>query len=200
MNDESRNPYHRANSLIELLSWHDVAFVRCAYVTVLGRQPDADGEAYYTYRLRQGVSKLEILWHLRKSPEGPSHDPGITGFDRALKKARWEQSFLGPLVRVFTRGEGNAAQWRQRRVLINEVGRINDWQQRSSKSPELAGQLRAIAAQIGALTETISRMSPGAATSENSTPSHLQYLESPDYRHLSASGQNIFRRVHAHSH
>ena len=50
----ARNPYLRANSLPELLSWHDVDFVRCAYVTVLGRQPDPTGEAYYVDRLRQG--------------------------------------------------------------------------------------------------------------------------------------------------
>jgi len=71
------NPYLRADSLVELLDWHDVDFVRCAYVTILGRQPDPDGESHYTRQLRQGRSKLEILWHLRRSKEGRRHDPGI---------------------------------------------------------------------------------------------------------------------------
>ncbi len=88
---EARNPYLRANSLPELLAWDDVNFVRCAYVTILGRQPDAVGEAYYTARVRGGRSKKEILWQLRKSSEGRQHDPGIAGLDRALKAARWQR-------------------------------------------------------------------------------------------------------------
>jgi FkbM family methyltransferase len=82
------NPYIRAESLAELLSWNGVDFVRCAYVTILGRQPDAEGERYYTDRVGQGYSKLEILWQLRRSSEGAAHDPGIAGFDRALRRAR----------------------------------------------------------------------------------------------------------------
>jgi hypothetical protein len=31
---------------------------------------------------------LEILWQLRNSVEAASHDPGIAGFDRALRRAR----------------------------------------------------------------------------------------------------------------
>jgi hypothetical protein len=85
---ERANPYHRANSLAELLSWHDADFVRCAYVTVLGRQPDREGEKFYLQRLRSGRPKLEVLRHLRASPEAAGHDPGIAGFDRSLRRAR----------------------------------------------------------------------------------------------------------------
>ncbi|HET9395823.1 MAG TPA: FkbM family methyltransferase, partial [Nitrospiraceae bacterium] len=47
---EARNPYLRANSLPELLAWNDLDFIRCAYVTILGRQPDPTGEAHYAIR------------------------------------------------------------------------------------------------------------------------------------------------------
>lgn len=77
------NPYLRANSLPELLEWEDVDFVRCAYVTILGRQPDPIGEASYTALLRGGSSKMEILWELRRSQEGRTLDPGIAGLDLA---------------------------------------------------------------------------------------------------------------------
>jgi hypothetical protein len=118
----SGNPYLRANSLPELLAWDDVDFVRCAYVTVLGRQPDPEGETYYTGRIRRGHSKMEILWQLRRSAEGPNHDPGIAGFDRALGRAKSERSRLsGLLVRAFTGGEGDSAAWRHRRALMNEI-------------------------------------------------------------------------------
>jgi hypothetical protein len=121
--DKPSNPFHRASSLDELLSWHDVDFVRCAYVTVLGRQPDPEGEAYYARRMREGRSKLEVLWQLRRSNEARSHDPGIAGFDRALKLARWQRGSLGWMLRPFTGGEGNSGTWRRHRMLLNEVGR-----------------------------------------------------------------------------
>ena len=83
-----RNPYLRANSLDELLAWNDLDFIRCAYVTLLGRQPDHQGESYYAERLRRGHSKMDVLWQLRQSTEARSHDPGIAGLDRALRRSR----------------------------------------------------------------------------------------------------------------
>jgi hypothetical protein len=118
----SGNPYLRANSLPELLAWDDVDFVRCAYVTVLGRQPDPEGETYYTERIRRGHSKMEILWQLRRSAEGPNHDPGIAGFDRALKLAAWaRQPIVGWIVRFFRNGECDSPEMFRIRRLENEL-------------------------------------------------------------------------------
>jgi FkbM family methyltransferase len=119
----SRNPYLRADSLDELLSWHDVDFVRCAYVTMLGRQPDPRGEIYYTARIRRGHSKLEILRQLRLSAEGRQHDPGIAGLDRALKRAHWARNAIwGPVYRLVsgTHDDDNRSA-RQHRALLNEI-------------------------------------------------------------------------------
>jgi FkbM family methyltransferase len=117
---QERNPYHRADSLSELLSWEDVNFVRCAYVTVLGRQPDAEGEAFYTDSLRRGHSKLEILWQLRRSKEAHTHDPGIAGFDRALKRAALaRRPVLGFFTRLLTGAEGDSGVDRQLRAVAN---------------------------------------------------------------------------------
>lgn len=119
----ARNPYLRANSLAELLAWHDVDFVRCAFVTVLGRQPDAEGEAYYSERIRCGHSKMQVLWQLRKSPEGSGHDPGIAGLDRALRRAhRARLPMLGGLFRLLNREEGDSAADRRRRAIANDLG------------------------------------------------------------------------------
>lgn len=98
-----RNPYLRANSLAELLSWQDEDFVRCAYVTMLGRQPEPDGEFYYVERVREGESRMKILWELRKSPEGRRHDPGIRGLDKRLRRAsRQRLPIIGGLFRMFS--------------------------------------------------------------------------------------------------
>jgi len=129
----SKNPYLRASSLHELLNWDDVDFVRCAYVTVLGRQPDPQGEAYYTDRIRRGHSKMEVLWQLRRSEEGPNHDPGIAGFDRALKKAAWERNrAFGWAVRLFTSGEGDGRSSRRHRETLNRLALIALEQMRQS--------------------------------------------------------------------
>jgi hypothetical protein len=141
------NPYLRANSLTELLAWDDVDFVRCAYVTILGRQPDAEGESYYTDRIRRGHSKMEVLWQLRRSPEGPSHDPGIAGFDRALKKAAWERKqWVGSLIRAVSKGEGNSSAWKRHRVLLNALSVIRSEQARQAKA------IRGVHEQVSALT------------------------------------------------
>lgn len=120
-----RNPYLRADSLAELLSWHDVDFVRCAYVTVLGRQPDPDGEAYYTDRIRRGHSKMEVLWQLRRSPEGADHDPGIAGLDKMLRRHHNARlPFLGSIIRALTGREGDSTAERQFRALNNHVAAV----------------------------------------------------------------------------
>lgn len=119
----ARNPFLRANSLPELLSWDDVQFVRCAYVTILGRQPDRVGEAYYTRRLRDGGSKLEILWQLRRSKEGLKHDPGLVGLDRALKRARLQRAkVIGPLFRsIWPAIDSGASGERRFRAVMNAL-------------------------------------------------------------------------------
>jgi FkbM family methyltransferase len=119
------DPYLRANSLVELLAWDDVDFVRCAYVTILGRQPDAEGEAYYTDRIRRGHSKMEVLWQLRRSPEGREHDPGIAGLDRELRRARRARMrLIGGAFRFFNQEEGDGARDRRARATANEIAML----------------------------------------------------------------------------
>lgn len=123
-----RNPFLRASSLPELLSWNDVDFVRCAYVTVLGRRPDHSGEAYYTDRLRSGVSKLQILWQLRRSREAKNHDPGIAGFDRTLRQYRRAGvPVIGRLISPRYSSEWSVAERGVRRI-ENSIWRARDSQ------------------------------------------------------------------------
>jgi hypothetical protein len=157
---EVRNPYLRADSLPELLSWHDVDFVRCAYVTILGRQPDANGEYHFTNRLRMGDSKYAILWQLRRSEEGAGHDPGIAGLDRALKKEAIRRNrILGWLVRVFVPGEGVSRQDRRFRQLQNSLALVGQHQSRQTDAI-LAIQARGItlAANIEKIAGDLDRL------------------------------------------
>lgn len=118
---EGRSPFHRANSLSDLLRWDDLDFVRCAYVTILGRQPDMSGQTDYAQRLRAGESKLDILWQLRRSPEAKQHDPGIAGLDHVLRRAAWQRRpFLGALSRFLRAdADGHSRTDRALRSLMN---------------------------------------------------------------------------------
>ena len=118
---EDKNPYLRANSLDELLEWHDADFVRCAFVTILGRQPDAVGEGHYVGRLRAGHSKPQILQDLRKSAEASRHDPGIAGLDRALRLAALQRiPFLGALFQWLSKQpDGDSRSDQSYRAMLN---------------------------------------------------------------------------------
>ena len=120
---EREDPFQRANSLPELLRFDDLDFVRCAYVTLLGRQPDLSGQANYAGQIRAGCSKYHVLEQLRRSPEAKHHDPGIAGLDRALQRAAWERRpLLGALSR-FRRADadGESRSDRMLRSLMNTV-------------------------------------------------------------------------------
>lgn len=119
---DRRNPDLRVNSLAELCSFPGVNFVRCAFVTMLGRSADPTGAAYYVEQLRTGVSKLTVINNLRQSAEGREYDPGIEGLDKALKKHRSANHRLfGPIVRWFTGREGDSVVERRLRSVIYEL-------------------------------------------------------------------------------
>lgn len=58
-----------AQSLQELLSYHDEAFVLCAYRTLLRRMPDEAGLTYYLDRVRAGYAKEHLLAQMFLSQE-----------------------------------------------------------------------------------------------------------------------------------
>jgi hypothetical protein len=157
----SRNPYLRANSLPELLAWDDADFVRCAYVTVLGRQPDPMGEAHFTNRIRMGDSKHTILWQLRQSEEARYHDPGIAGFDRALKREALRRNRVyGWVVRAALPGEGTSRQDRGFRQLRNMLAVISA---QISRQSDAAGAIQTVG--LEKIAGDLARLSDHLATS-----------------------------------
>jgi FkbM family methyltransferase len=98
--------YKPAN-LEELIYDHDdAAFVVLAYRTLLLREPDPEGYAYYLKRLRRGVGKLELILQLRSSTEARSKPVELPGLARAL----WSMHLvrlpvIGVLFRLFGMGD-----------------------------------------------------------------------------------------------
>jgi glycosyltransferase involved in cell wall biosynthesis len=88
-----------ANSIEELLSLYDEAFVRCAYATVLGRDPDPGGFKHYLSRIRSGESRHAILAEIRLSPEGGRRHIVLPGLERVVRPYRWRRlPLLGPIL------------------------------------------------------------------------------------------------------
>lgn len=153
---DGRNPYLRANSLAELLSWHDVDFVRCAYVTVLGRQPDERGEEHFTHWLRRGTPKLAILRQLRNSTEGRAHDPGISGFDAELAKAaRARLPIIGALL-PDSSFEPQRRYDKPFRAMTNQIGLVN------AHVTGLMGQVADFRHEMSSMTVEINRLASAA--------------------------------------
>jgi tetratricopeptide (TPR) repeat protein len=103
-------------SVRHLLTMHGEAFLSEAYRMLLGRQPDAEGKAYYLSRLRNGKSKLEVIAQLHNSPEGQAYPTQLKGLNDALRRHKHHKiPVLGPLMRsaydrrggIFDRDKGD---------------------------------------------------------------------------------------------
>lgn len=143
----------QAHSVDQLLSLDDLAFVRSAYLTVLGRTADPQGESHYLTLLRQGVAKLHILRQMRRSPEGRSHDPGLSELDRATSRYWWGRTPLaGPLIRAFSGTEGNSRGERRHRAVMNQVA-IDRREVHLARS-----EFRTLRTELLALGESVQRL------------------------------------------
>ncbi|HWW20445.1 MAG TPA: DUF4214 domain-containing protein, partial [Steroidobacteraceae bacterium] len=72
----------------DLLTLEGEAFVRAAYLTLLGREPDPGGLGNYVRELNAGVRKLAILSKLRNSDEGRRHRATLRGY-RGAQVRQW---------------------------------------------------------------------------------------------------------------
>ena len=112
-------------SVDELCQYSDREFLELAYQALLGREPDASGEAHFLHELRAGLSKLSVLSALRMSAEGQRRVPELAGLDRALRRYRQaNRPYSGWLVRLMTGLEGNSRQEKQARATANQVAAL----------------------------------------------------------------------------
>lgn len=103
----------QVKSLAELLSSDDREFVRLAYLAVLGRPADDEGQAYYTDRIRRGYTKIEVLDQLRTGDEGKQVVPWPE-LDAALRSFRIARVLRGK------RGAGAAVE----REILREATQV----------------------------------------------------------------------------
>jgi hypothetical protein len=83
----------------DLLALDGDAFVRAAYRTLLGRQPDPGGLGNYVQELNAGVPKLAIVSKLRNSDEGRRHRAVLKGY-RGAQIRQWLRPRSAGISRV----------------------------------------------------------------------------------------------------
>lgn len=74
-----------ASTLNELLSFYDESFIYCCYRTLLGRDPDESGLAYYLDRLRCGEQRMQILAEISASPEAVQLNVSVKGMRSGIR-------------------------------------------------------------------------------------------------------------------
>jgi FkbM family methyltransferase len=70
----------------ELMGQQGLFFVRAAYLTLLGREPDTGGKESYLSILRSGAAKVEVLAQLRESAEGRSRKANVAIVLEAVRR------------------------------------------------------------------------------------------------------------------
>ncbi|HVI43004.1 MAG TPA: rhamnan synthesis F family protein [Anaerovoracaceae bacterium] len=122
----------RAKSIEELLSFYDERFIYCAYQTILGRAPDPGGLHYYVTRVRDGISKMEIIAQISQGKEGKAYQVKLAGLDDALSRhKRLNVPLLGPLIQ-FARKLGTGSEiTKNLRAIENTLHVIDEKIQRS---------------------------------------------------------------------
>jgi len=125
MNGNNRSQVQRARSAHQLCSLWDSDFVRSAYLTLLGREADLEGERLFTAQLRSGVAKTQIILALRSSAEARTTPVELPGLRRRLTMARlFKLPFVARLAIPWAGEYSNSRGARARRRLENDVARL----------------------------------------------------------------------------
>jgi GT2 family glycosyltransferase/glycosyltransferase involved in cell wall biosynthesis len=113
----------RKSELCSFLDFDGLAFVRAAYLALLRREPDLDGQMYYWRRLRVGVPKLQILGELSFSEEGLEADCRIAGLKKALQMQRLARiPIVGNLMASMLKVESVGTDQTRLRALEQQLG------------------------------------------------------------------------------
>ncbi|CAJ0891341.1 FkbM family methyltransferase [Ralstonia flatus] len=137
------NPTLSAKTVAELLSYHDRQFIQSAYITLLGRLPDTEGEIYYLGRLHSGYHKASVLAQIASSKEAQACGVKLPGLDSLIAEQRRATHWLW---RILDRG---ARLERHGNRLEHELGRI------SERLEHINAQQRDLAEHVHHLDRTI---------------------------------------------
>jgi FkbM family methyltransferase len=110
---------------------YDKDFVRAAYLAILRREPDPDGESYYLWQIRSGEPREKLLGQILGSSEATRHVTVIEGLrlHNRLRKL-FELPLLGTLASAIAFFLSIGSHLKELRALDNHVTRIAEESQR----------------------------------------------------------------------
>lgn len=197
MKPQTLEKHKAAQSMVELFSLHDAAFVRCAYHTVLGRDADPSGLEHFVERLRTGTAKIDILTALRLSGEGRQVGLDLGWLDSAIARRRRESlRWIGWLFRIGRRQERDDPHSRRIRALDNNLSRLCDELDRRLVGWENSFDRieYAVNRQYDALVELASGSGPIAPQASTISGANKQ-AESSSKRELSPRASRVLRSL-----
>ncbi|MBO7453433.1 MAG: DUF4214 domain-containing protein [Clostridiales bacterium] len=123
-------------SVYDIMKFEDREFVRVAYVLIMGRQSDLEGEEYFLNALRTGVSsKPETIKNLRNSEEANKVGLEIRDVDKAISEIPQERRlYTLPVIGKFARFMGNL---RKANREIKEL-QLNDFKVKDELNSKIA--------------------------------------------------------------
>jgi hypothetical protein len=131
--------YPVATNIDELLALDDIAFIDCAYKTLLARPPDPTGVAHYLQLIRAGAAKMRIVSNLCFSAEARRKPPSLPGLKRAIFRF-WLacNPLTGWWYRPIAQVEGETPVERRIRVVENTLMRMLQERERESSDWDAA--------------------------------------------------------------
>jgi predicted SAM-dependent methyltransferase len=153
-----------------LLQCQDREFVETAYRLILRRDADSEGLKSYLSRVRNGVSKLQILNEISSSDEGRRIGTELKGLRWALRSQKLSSvPVLGRLFRHFLGSEGNSSAEVRLRVVEHQPYILRDALsaliQRQNQVERLLGDLKEH--QFPTLLQTLSDLNHRQLVSDN---------------------------------
>ena len=127
------NLYPVAATIGELLALYDIAFIDCAYKTLLRRAPDDVGFAHYLQLVRSGAAKMRIVSRLCLSAERRTQAFSLPGLKRAMLQY-WlaRNPFTGWWYRPIAQVEGETPFECRLRAVENMMMRMAQERERES--------------------------------------------------------------------
>jgi hypothetical protein len=144
-----------------LLALGDEAFVRCAYLTLFGREVDPSGLESYLDQMRDGVEKTGLVVQMALSDEGRQRPRTLTGLqaliDDAARVPPWPKRLARRLLRPWRETPPEPVA-RAFRMMDNRLARIEALlQAQATDMASVRGELAQVAISIDAAR-------PGSAT------------------------------------
>jgi hypothetical protein len=138
----------------KVMTLYDEAFVKAAYILVLGRKADPIGLEYYAGRLRGGHSRISVLDQLTKSAEAIDAWKSQPGLADAIRRFRASRRLSGWKLALTDPELGRTAAIRRARALQNSI---------ASQRNQLEESLAKLSEQHDVVKHMVSELGKGQA-------------------------------------